>query len=371
MPTPAPREKAITVEMLLLVVVVARLTAHFALPQPLQGEALTNFTMARAFATGQWPGADLSHAIGYPLVIAPFFALFGADAVVAFGVNLTLALLSALLVGAVARQIGLRESGQKLALLGYALWLPGIWDCTLLVRENLGTPLMLLTAWIALRLLRQGPCTDLALGAGMVWGAGLLTGASLLPLIAAPVLAVLMGGRGWRAPVAVAALAAGAALMLAPWGWVSGALPGMSAGATFVTLSAGSGVPLPLPALDAPTMDATLGRLAMFWWPHFPDPGHDALSRAMTYMRIGEVTQYVTLFTLGFAGLVAAHTVARQRLVIGALIATFWVLGGSRMLGEGYRDPVMPLLIVLSAAVLSELIYNRPAAPARMHPLPR
>jgi len=383
MPTPAPREKAITVEALLLVMLVARLTAHFDLPQPLHGEALTNFTMARAFATGLWPGAEITHAIGYPLVMAPFFALLGADTGVAFGVNLALAMVSALLVWAVARQMGLRETGQKLALLGYGLWLPGIWDCTLLVRENLGTPLMLMTAWLALRLLREGPRTDLALGAGAVWGAGLLTGAALLPLIVAPVLAVLLSGHGARAglrqtlrlPVAAVAMAAGTALMLAPWGWVSGALPGMSAGATFVTLAAGSGAPVPLPALDAPAIDETLGHLAMFWWPHFPMSGHDALSRAMTYMRIGEVTQYVTIFTLGFAGLVAARTMARQRLVIGALIVSFWVLGGSRMLGEGYRDPVMPLLIVLSAAVLSDLIYKRPARrPARrpaLRPVPR
>jgi hypothetical protein len=374
MPNPAPREKAITFEALLLVVLVARITAHFALPQPLQGEALNNFTLARALSAGQWPLGEAAphmlHGAGYPLVLAPFFAMFGARAGVAFGVNLLLALGSALLVWAVAGRLGLREGGRKLALLGYGLWLPGIWDCTLLVRENLGTPLLLLSAWLGLRLLREGPRLDLALGAGLAWGAGLLTGAWLSPLIVAPGLAlVLTGRRGWRLPVAGAALAAGAGLMLTSWSWIGATLQGMPQPTALALLAAGAAPTMPMgPSLalpDAPTFDATLGRLAMFWWPHFPEAGQDALSRAMTYMRIGEVTQYVALFTLGFAGLVGARTMVRQRLVVGMLILGFWVLGGSRVLGDGYRDPVMPLLIVLSAGVLCALVDHRARAPAR------
>jgi hypothetical protein len=50
----------------------------------------------------------------------------------------------------------------------------------------------------------------------------------------------------------------------------------------------------------------------------------------------------------------------RQRAVIGVLILGFWLLGGSSLVGDAYRDPVMPLLIVLAAAVLSEMLYRRP-----------
>lgn len=369
MPSPAPREKAITFEALLLVVLVARLSAHFALPQPLQGEALTNFTLARALATGTWPlgdaGPQIVHAVGYPLLLAPFFAALGAGASVAFGVNLGLAMVSALLVRGVARQIGLREAGQKLALLGYALWLPGIWDCTLLVRENLGTPLMLLTAWLALRLLREGPRMGLALGAGLVWGAGLLTGSSMLSLIVAPLLALLLveGGQLWRTPMASAVLATGALTMLGAWHWMSTGLHGMPEPTALAMLAVGAGRALPLPLPETPPLGETLGHLALFWWPHMPDGDEHALSRAMTYMRIGEVAQYVALVTLGFAGLVGARNRARHRLIIGALIMAFWLLGGSRLLGDTYRDPVMPLLIVLSAAVLCEAT-SRQARPA-------
>lgn len=367
-----PREKAITFEALLLVVVVTRLAAHFSLSQPLQGDALANVSIAHALAAGQWPAMQMAQSIGYPAVLAPFFALFGDAGSISFGVNLSLAIGSALLVWQVARGMGLRETGQKLALLGYALWLPGIWDCTLVVKENLGVPLMLASAWLALRLLREGPRVDLALASGAVWGAGMLTAPSLLPLIAAPVAALVLGPGGWRAPLALAAVAAGAALTLAPWGWLSGVLPAMPATGALAMLAAGSGpMGSPLPPIDLHPFDATLGRLVMFWWPHFPDAGPHALSRAMTYMRIGEVTQYITIFTLGFAGLVAAHTMGRQRAVIGVLILGFWLLGGSRLVGDAYRDPVMPLLIVLAAAVLSDLIYRRPARRPAMRPLRR
>jgi CHASE2 domain-containing sensor protein len=91
-----------------------------------------------------------------------------------------------------------------------------------------------------------------------------------------------------------------------------------------------------------------------------PDAGH-ATSRAITLMRMGEVTQYVLIFTLGLAGLVAAHTMKRQRAVLAMLIAACWVVNGSLSVDSSYRDPLMPLLIVLAAAVVAELAYHRPA----------
>jgi 4-amino-4-deoxy-L-arabinose transferase-like glycosyltransferase len=213
---------------LLLIVMVTRIAAHFALPQTLTGEELTSFTAARELANGQWPswslGAQALHTLGYPLLLAPVMALAGATTEVAFSVNLALAMISALLVWQVARQLGLRDTGQKLSLLGYALWLPGIWNCTLVTRENLGTALLLLSAWLALRLLREGPRMTLALAAGAAWAAGLLTEPSLLPAISAPVLALVLAGQGWRLPASALALAAGAALMLGPWSWISGAM---------------------------------------------------------------------------------------------------------------------------------------------------
>jgi hypothetical protein len=124
----------------LLLVVTIRLAAHFALPQPLQSDGLAYFTLAQTMADGGWPvdnlGQHAFYSIGYPLVLTPFFALFGASAQVAFGVNLALALVAGMLVVMVAAQAGLGDLGRKLALLGYALWLPGIWNCTMVARKT-------------------------------------------------------------------------------------------------------------------------------------------------------------------------------------------------------------------------------------------
>ncbi|WP_206241364.1 hypothetical protein [Novosphingobium terrae] len=378
-PPPAPRlkEKAITFEALLLVVLVMRVAAHFALPQPLSGEELTSFTAARELASGHWPswglGAQALHALGYPLLLAPVMAVAGATPDVAFSVNLVLAMISAILVWQVARQMGLRDTGQKLSILGYALWLPGIWNCTLVTRENLGSTLLLLSAWLALRLLREGPRMMLALAAGATWAAGLLTEPSLLPVISAPVLALVLAGYGWRLPASALALAAGAALMLGPWSLISGAMVEIP-GTVLATLAAATDA-ASTPAADHAAFgllpwDVAIGRLALFWMPHMPDGGAHAVARAITFVRIGEVTQYVLIFTLGLAGLVAAHTMKRQRAVLGVLIAAFWVVNGSLAMDSSYRDPLMPLLIVLAAAVLSELVYSRPAKPrAKLTPL--
>ncbi|WP_068094458.1 hypothetical protein [Novosphingobium rosa] len=377
-PPPSPRlkEKAITFEALLLVVMVMRVAAHFALPQPLSGEALTSFTAARELAAGHWPswgpdhwglGAQALHALGYPLLLAPVMAVAGATPDVAFSVNLVLAMISAVLVWQVARQMGLRDTGQKLSILGYALWLPGIWNCTLVTRENLGTALLLLSAWLALRLLREGPRMGLALAAGATWAAGLLTEPSLLPAISAPVLALVLAGHGWRLPAAALALAAGAALMLGPWSLISGAMAEIP-GTVLATLAAATdaaSTPVSAPlsnhaAFGLQPWDVAIGRLALFWMPHMPDAGAHVVSRAITFVRIGEVTQYVLIFTLGLAGLLAAHTMKRQRMVLGVLIAAFWVVNGSLTMDSSYRDPLMPLLIVLASAVIAELVYSRP-----------
>jgi hypothetical protein len=187
---------------------------------------------------------------------------------------------------------GLRETGQKL---GYA-WLSG---CTLVVRENLGVPLMLASAWLALRC-----CAKAADRSGAGLGRGVGRGDADGALAAA---ADRGAGSGAGAGLGRMARATG----IGPGGG-RGADPGAmglaqrrsARHARHRAGHAGGGdraVASPLPP-DLHPFDATLGRLVMFWWPHLPDAGPHALSRAMTYMRIGEVTQYITLFTLGLPG---------------------------------------------------------------------
>ena len=406
--TPARRaDPALSLNSLLLLALAIRLAAHFALPQPLQSDGLAYFTLAQHLAAGQWPvdnlGQHAFYSIGYPLVLAPFFALLGASANVAFAVNLGLALLAGWLVVLVARACDLPGTARQLALLGYALWLPGVWNCTLVARENLSTPLLLLVVWLALRL-SKAPTVRTAALAGLAWGAALLAGTSALPLVAAPLLAIGMA-TGWRARAMVApvlALLAAAALVLAPWGLATRAMLGHA------TLSTNSGFNLYIGNNDAATgrfvsiaatpvgpqwqaMRARLGemgatddlgrraiawiqanpaqaarlsvvKLGLFWAPNLPDSNDFALSRAVTFVRVFEVIQYLLFLTLAALGIVRSGIARRPLGVVLIAIGGFWALHGAAYIIERYRDPVMPLLIVLAAATLTHIVQSRKEA---------
>ncbi|WDF72220.1 hypothetical protein [Novosphingobium sp. KACC 22771] len=402
--TPAPaRAPALSIGSLLLLTLTIRLAAHFALPQPLQSDGLAYFTLAQSMAEGVWPvdnlGQHAFYSIGYPLVLAPFFALLGASAQVAFGVNLALALVTGGLIVLLAREAGLGDLGRKLALLGYALWLPGIWNCTMLARENLSTPLLVAVVWLALRLLRSPARLGLAAATGAVWGAAVLAGTSALPLIAAPLLALVLGGSVRRAVVPALVMGMGAALVLAPWAMATQAMLGRptlstntgfnlyignnpAATGRFVSIAAtpigpqwhamrdtlgeaGASAALGAMARDwmahHPAEVARLAavKLAAFWAPNLPDSNDFALSPAVTYVRLFEVVQYLLFLTLaGMCLLLPGIGRPRQIVMMGA-IAGFWALHGIAYIIDRYRDPVMPLLIVMAAAALAEIVTNR------------
>lgn len=399
-----PREPALSFFALLLMVLGVRLAAHFALPQPLQSDGLAYFTLANTMAHGHWPadhfGQHAFYSIGYPLVLAPFFAVLGAKTGVAFAVNLLLALLSAGLLVLVGRGCRLSPQAQKLALLGYALWLPGVWNCTMLARENLSTPLLLAVVWCALRLL-EAPSARRALAAGAAWGAAVLAGSSALPLVMAPTLAILLAA---RAPVAararaLAMMAAGAALVLAPWGLATRAMLGAptlstntgfnlyignnpAATGRFVSIAATPMGPrwhqllatrgevgatqalgeeaqawIAAHPLEATRLAAT--KLALFWAPNLPDARDIAASPAMAVVRLGEVTQYLLFVVLGVAALASRRIARPHRAVMLAAIAGFWALHALAYIIDRYRDPVMPLMILLAASALAELLQTR------------
>lgn len=394
---------ALTFKTLLVMVVAIRVAAHFALPQPLQSDGLAYFTIAQHMAQGAWPadnfGQHAFYSIGYPALLAPFFALLGATTTVAFGVNLALAVAGAGLLALVVHEFApapRREAVQNLALLGYALWLPGVWNCTMLARENLSTPLALLLVWVALRLLRAtGRRMGWALGAGLASGAAVLTGTSALPLLAAPVLAVLLSGRWQQALAPLLAIALGFALVLAPWMMATDAMLGQPTLSTnsgfnlyignnpdatgrFVSIAStpvgpewqalrarmgemGATSELGRRAIDwithnpASAFRLAMVKLALFWAPNLPDAEDFALSPAIAMVRVGEVAQYLLFGALALAGLGVSSVARGRRMVMLCAIAGFWLLHGVAYIIERYRDPVMPLLIVLAATAWVDL----------------
>ena len=378
-------EAALSFKSLLLFALALRIAAHFALPQTPAGEALVIFTRAATIAAGHpsavIPALQAAPAIGYPLFLAPFFALFGPSAAVVFVANLLLAAISTLLIRAVARACGLSNFGQQLAMLGYAAWLPGIWNCTMLAPENLLTPLLLAVTWLAVELggetgapLPRSRELYYGAGSGLAWGAAWLTASSALPLIAAPLLALGLNGR-WRLRTItppLLALGAAAAIVLAPWAVTTRnpvAAPG-SATQLVARLSSGNRSAVPDGRMEAAAPGDLLthpvraaegvGRgMVLFWWPNLPDRADFTRSGAIALVRAGEVTQYLLLVMLGLAAITTGPIEGRRRAVLAVVIAGCWGLHGGAYLIQRYRDPVMPLLIVLAASVLAEFLQRR------------
>jgi hypothetical protein len=377
---------------LLALMLAVRVGAFIALPQPLVSDGLAYFTMAQHMAASEWPtdtyGQHAFYSIGYPLLLAPFFALFGASVEVAFAVNLGLALITGLLIAALARALTRAPLAPVLALAAYAVWLPGVWNGTMLARENLSTPLLLAVLLLALRLRTRPHLAGLT---GAVWACAVLAGSSALPLVAAPLLAL-------RASRATLALIAGAALVFAPWGLATRAMLGTptlstnsgfnlyignnpAANGRFVSIAAtpagpewqtlratrgemGATAELGRRAVDwalaNPVRVAQLGvtKLALFWTPNLPDAQDFAASRLVSMIRLGEVAQYLLILALAGFGLASIAPAPRTILLAGA--GGFWLLHAAAYIIERYRDPVMPLLIVLAATGLARFLQTRP-----------
>lgn len=396
------KEPALSLHSLILLMLAIRMAANLALGQGLGdgGAAYSqiNYTLALHMAHGEWPvdalGLHAFHGIAYPALLAPFFALLGAGQGVALGVNLGLALISALLVVGIARAAGLGSGAQKLALMGYALWLPGIWSGSLLSADNLATPLLLMLVWCSLKLL-YGPRVMVALLAGVAWGGSMLTGASLAALIVAPLLGLLLAWEGrWFKPAL--ALGLGGALALAPWAWATQSMLGQpvlssqtgfnlyignNPAATGGYLSIAQTPVAPqwqamraqqgeLGATAALTSQALhwiienpgraahlfVHKLTLFWTPNLPDAQDLAASRALGMVRMIEVGQYVFLLGMATAGLMMPGGMAwrGRALILGSLGALCFAHALGYITAHD-RDPIMPLVIVLAAAALAEL----------------
>ncbi|MBS0254785.1 MAG: hypothetical protein JSS36_06130 [Proteobacteria bacterium] len=390
----APRAGLIAPGLIGLTVAL-RLAAAMALAQPMVSDAQAYFAMA-AHAARLQPLADNfgQHAFyspGYPLALAPFFALFGASLSVALAVNALLAGLAAGLILALARALDLPRAAGGLAALIHALWLPALLNGAVLARENLSTPLMLLVALLAVRIARHGPAPRRLAMAGLACGLALLAGTSALGLIAGPAVALLLATRGALAPLLRGglALALGLAVVLGPWLAANHAATGTatlssSAGfnlylgnnpratGRFVSISdtpagpewhallaregeVGAGAELGrrakawIAAEPGTAMALAARKLAMFWAPNLPKPGDPA---KIALVKAAGAAQFLLVLALGLAGLMLVPLRQPARLTIAALLGAFWATHAATYIIDRYREPAMPLLMLLAAAVV-------------------
>ncbi|MDN2705946.1 glycosyltransferase family 39 protein [Janthinobacterium sp. SUN100] len=163
-------------------------------------------------------GNRAMYNVGYPLLIlAPVFFLFGNDLLAVRLVNMCLGGAAIVLCYLVAREAGAGRSGRLIAAAAWALYLPGGIYGIYLAKENLMIPLMLGVMWCALRLARQ-PSKSVATGCGVLFGLLALTGNAALSLLAVLAWALLLSPASTARRASLAMLALSAALVISsPW----------------------------------------------------------------------------------------------------------------------------------------------------------
>ena len=374
-----------------------RVAAAIVLQHPLESDPLAYFTMADGLARrGELLDIYGQHAFysaGYPLLLAPFFVVLGSSVPVALGVNMLLCAISIGLIHRLALALSDNRWAGLLAALVYALWFPGIWNAAMLAKENLSTPLLLGIALCALKIARDDRPTGSALIAGLLWGASLVTGGSALLLCAGVGVALLLL---WRlrasfAPALASGLSfvAGAALVVAPWLYATDQMVGRpvlttnaafnlylgnnpAATGKFVSIAdtpvgetweetrirlgeVGNADRLQGEALrwigENPGRAAELAalKLAYFWQPNIPDAEDVAASKAVASIRMFDVAQYAVIVVLGLIAFRSRSIASEGKWIFAAMITGFWLIHAAAYIIIRYRDPVIPLLILMAA----------------------
>jgi len=390
----------------LAVAFVVRVAILKAMPQPMVSDALAYVHMANNAAHGQ-PMTDTfgQHAFyspGYPLLLAAPFAVFGSSLGVAQGVNLICALVLIALVFALTKRVTADMLAPTLAALGMAVWIPNALIVETVAKENLSTPLLVAFVLGVLHLRSERHLARHALGLGLIYGVSLLVGGSVL-LTALGVGVMLIA---WRTPLRVKATACalfglGALLVLAPWliyvknalgvamlssnapfnlylgnnphatGWFM-SISDTPLGPRWHALSAqlgeaGTAAYLQHEAVGYvaahPVSTVVLGfkKLLYFWLPNVPSAASVAGNTKLIVARYADIAEYAAVVGLAGFAIVRARLAPLARPVLCASVIGFWLIHALTYIIPRYRDPVMPLLIVLAAAMLSQWFAPTPA----------
>lgn len=395
---------------ILAAAVLLRVAAALVLSPTIESDGLAYVTMARSLVADgvlrdQW-GQHAFYSAGYPLLLAPAFALAGSGLATVVAVNCALAVVTGLLAHRLVLALGGTRGAALVAAAIFAAWLPSVWNATLPAKENLSTPLLLGLVLCALAVARGARWTA-GLGAGLCWGAGAVTGGSALLTGAALALALAFV---WRqaglaqAGRALLAFALGALLTLGPWLIASDRMVGEpllstnaefnvylgnnpAADGRFVSIAQTSAGPrwealrLALGEAGAshwlgglarewiaanPGAAARLAlvKLGLFWAPNWPDAADFAASKAIATIRLADVAQYLLVLAAAALGLASGPIPPRDRLVVGAAVAGFWLIHAAAYVMPRYRDPIAPLLIALAACwawpIVSRILIQRP-----------
>jgi len=392
------RHRAVLLAALISAALLLRALVIWVVPQPVASDAFAYFEMAKSLSTGE-PMRDnfgqiAFYSAGYPLLLGMVFAITVRSVATALVINLLLAGCTALLVDRLALRLGAGAVVRLLAVAAYTVWPPSWLSCASLAKENLTTPLFLGFVLMLVALTRNKHILRSAAAAGLAFGAGLIAGASTL-FAGAAVLPAL-----WRiSNPSAAALAFGLAttLVLAPWLTHTARHVGTpvlttnggfnlylgnnpAATGTFVSISdtpagprwetmrttlgeAGSASALGREATDYayshPMRTAALAtfKLASFWAPNIPDT-QDRVTGPMAAVRWADVVQHLLILGLALVGGWSLRHDPVLPVVVTA-IGGLWIVHAATYVMVRYREPAMPIMIVLAAIGLASLFPKR------------
>lgn len=331
---------------------------------------------------------------GYPmLVLAPVMVVFG-DSLIAMRVaNALLGALTIVLCYAVARQAGAGVLGARLAAAMFALYLPASVYTVYLAKESLMTPLMLGVIGCGV-LITQRVSARLALCLGVLTGLLALTGNAGLALGAAIAVALLSPQLTWRKRIVFSVMTlAVAAAVVAPWvarnQQVLGA-PVLNTNGGFNLYLGNNPVATGLfvsvgdtPAAEvwhstlkqhgelaatqamrqlavgwitehpAEFVALAARKAALFWTPPW-HAGQGPGSTVETLLRAAWSLQYLLIVGAALAGFALASLRHRPIALIWIAVAAYTAVHMLFYVIYRYREPIMPLLIVLAALTLEQ-----------------
>lgn len=382
------------------VALFARATAQFVLPMDTASDAGAYLEMAR---TALGPGVmhdsygNLGfYSPGYALLLGTVLAPVGVTIDAVGVVNLALAAITTLLVYLVARAVGVGLWTATLAALLQAVWVPAIVASSAIARENLSIMLMAAFALSVVCLVRTPRPMLLSAIAGLCYGLGLLTGASIiLTACAAPVALIMRGGRRRATVGALVAFAAAATVTIGPWLWhMQAALgrPLLTTNAAFNLYvgnnpaATGHFVSLrdtpvasqwhavraregELAATDwlgglarehiishpVETTALSAKKLALFWLPDIPGAG-DAGGTAVRLVRWAAVVEHLAILLLAIAAVVQWRRRSSGERLLMVIILSFWLVHAAAYVMPRYQLPAIPLIAVLAASMLVQMM---------------
>lgn len=343
-------------------------------------------------------GNHAMYNVGYPLfILAPVFFFLGEDLLLVRLLNMFLGGAAIVLCYLVAKEAGAGRLGRLVAAAAWALYLPASIYGVYLFKENLMIPLMLGVMWCALRLARQ-PSKSVAVGCGALFGLLALTGNAALSLVAVVALALVLTPALMAQRVTMAMLMLSVTLAISsPWlvrnMLVIGApvlntnggfnlYLGNNPAATgmFVSISDTPRGPTwealrktgEVQASETlkqeaiawmranPTEFVTLAakKMAYFWTPPFHE-GKGEQSSAEKLVRILWAIQFLVLIAAAIGTVLIPRLRNRQVVLLWLAVACYTGVHVLFYVIFRYREPIMPVLAVMTGLVLESLVAAR------------